>query len=327
MLDCMDEKKPLLSIEGAAGIFVGLVAALADLNWEVRTVLVVFAIGLVVHIAQRFPIEKVVTRFALAVGVIGALVLVTWRPIWEGFHKDFPEVGGETALYRIIQAAVALAIGVAFNFFIIRPRGRGWRVIPAQLIALGVCVAGAGLLAALVGVIWQYQQNRAMGITGEIGPNLLPGPNRPQIAQNRPPPALPPPAPQTALPPPPTAPFVSGYALTQAGIRALADEAFKIKDVLPSLTVMRQSNENSATTLAAQIVMAFGRGGVQSGIGMGQLGGPSETGLIILSDDPEHLPPPAAALKKALEVIGLKVNVIQRKVGTFQFFVGPDPNS
>jgi len=120
---------------------------------------------------------------------------------------------------------------------------------------------------------------------------------------------------------------VSGYALTAAGAHALAEEAFKIKDVLPSLVVYLQTNDNSGRTFANEIVRAFSIGGISSMINFGQLAGPSETGLIVLFDDPNNLPPPAKALKGALEAIGLKVRVIERKVGTFQFFVGPDPGS
>jgi hypothetical protein len=173
-------------------------------------------------------------------------------------------------------------------------------------------------------LIWQYQQNRAMGISSEHGLVLLPQIDRPRLEQSAPAPALPAPEITTTSEPRPN-PYVNGYALTQRGIRVLAEEAYKLKDALPSVTVMRQNNEQTAATLASQMVTAFSRGGISSSVGFGQLGGPSETGLIILFDDPEHLPEPADKLKQALEYIGLKVTVIQRKVGTFQFFVGPEP--
>jgi hypothetical protein len=57
------------------------------------------------------------------------------------------------------------------------------------------------------------------------------------------------------------------------------------------------------------------------------LGGPTETGPIILFDDPDNLPPAAVALKAALEKAGMRVTVIKRAVGAFQFYVGPDPDS
>jgi hypothetical protein len=119
---------------------------------------------------------------------------------------------------------------------------------------------------------------------------------------------------------------MSGYNLTGAGVRALADEAFKIKGDLTDLVVRMQTNDETGRGLATNIVRAFSRGGISSQLGFGQLGGPKEMGAIILVDDPQHLPLPAAALKSALEKVGMHVTVIQRAVGTFQFYVGPDPN-
>jgi hypothetical protein len=79
----------------------------------------------------------------------------------------------------------------------------------------------------------------------------------------------------------------------------LSDEAFKIKDVLPNLTILLQNNDNSGRGLASAIARAFSIGGIQSSIGFGQLGGPTETGPIILFDDPEKLPEAAVKLKAA----------------------------
>jgi hypothetical protein len=339
----MEEKRPLLSIEGAISILVGLLAAAADMSWELRAILVAFAIGLAIHISRRFVPSNVAKRLGFAITGIVGLVLVTWRPIWEGFHKDFPSVTGETALSRIIIAAVVCAVGYSGYRLLIRPRGRGYRLIPAQLMAFGASVIGLGLFAVAIGLLWQFQQNRMMGITVENSPTLLPAPNNPQITQAPAPPALPPPttapspepvqqvnrqpAPQPTAEPQPQSPLMSGYALTPAGSRVLANEAFKIKDVLPNLTVFLQSNDNSGRPLATEIVRAFSIGGIPSTLNFGQLGGPTEKGVIILFDDPEKLPEAATQLKGALEKAGMRVTVIKRAVGTFQFYVGPDPNS
>jgi hypothetical protein len=335
----MEENRPLLSIEGAISIMVGLLAAAADMSWELRAILVAFAIGLAIHISRRVAPINAVKRFGFAIGGVVGLIVVTWRPIWEGFHKDFPEVTGETALSRIIIAVVVCAVGFAGYRFLIRPRGRGYRLIPAQLMAFGVSVIGLGLFAVAVGLLWQFQQNRAMGITIENSPTLLPAPNTPQITQAPAPQALPAPSQEVPLQPSPqpaatpgapavqpAEPLMIGYNLTAAGVRALAEEAFRIKTVLTDLVVRLQTNDESGRALASNIVRAFSRGGISSQIGFGQLGGPKEMGAIILFDDPEHLPPPAEALKAALEKVGMHVTVIKRTVGAFQFYVGPDPN-
>jgi hypothetical protein len=174
-------------------------------------------------------------------------------------------------------------------------------------------------------VIWQFQHNRAMGITAD-GPKLLTGPDRPLIAQGPLPPALPPPASAQPLEPQSTA-LIDRYALTPAGVKALANEAYKIKSALPVLDILREASDGTSVGLASQIVTALNRGGIVASTGFGHLAGPSETGLIILAEDPEHLAEPAAKLKQALENIGLTVHVLQRKMVGFQFFVGPDPNS
>jgi hypothetical protein len=107
----MDDKKPLLSLEGAAGIFFGLAAAIGELSWAFRTILLGFAVGLAIHIARKLPIKEML-RFVSATIAIAILGAATWRPIWEGFHKDFPDVSGETVLSRIIMAAAFVTIGV-----------------------------------------------------------------------------------------------------------------------------------------------------------------------------------------------------------------------
>jgi hypothetical protein len=50
------------------------------------------------------------------------------------------------------------------------------------------------------------------------------------------------------------------YGLTQAAIKARANEAFKIKDVLPNAEVMRQNNDGTSNMLASQTVTALSGG-------------------------------------------------------------------
>jgi hypothetical protein len=206
-------------------------------------------------------------------------------------------------------------------------------LIPAQLIAFGGSLIAVGFVAASIGLLWQFQLNREMGITSKVGPNLLPNVRSvPQIPQSPAEQALPAPnnpeLPTTSQPQPQTStPLMSGYNLTSAGSRVLADEAFKLKSILPDLIVYLQNNDNSGRALAGSIVRAFSIGGIQSTINFGQLGGPTETGPIILTDDPDKLPEPAAKLKAALEKVGMNVTVIKKASVSFQFFIGPDPNS
>lgn len=318
------DRSPLLSVEGAISIFFGLVAALANLGWELRTLLVAFAALLAVHIGRRIN-TGALKRLSLVVAGVSGLIVVTWRPIWESFHKDFPDVTGETVLFRIIIAAVISAIGMMGYWFFIRSRSRGLGLIPAQLIAFGVWVIGFGLVAAAIGVIWQFRQNQSLGITPYIVPGRLSSTDQPQITQT--PRALPTPNSPEASNQPQSPQLTNGYGLTPAGIRVLADEAFKIKETLPSVIVFRLAMDGTANSLANQIVTGLERGGIQSSISVGRLAGPNEIGVMIIFDDPEKLPEPAAKLKQALERSGLGVTLVKRPVGSFQLFVGPNPEN
>jgi hypothetical protein len=327
-------------MEGVITLIAALFFWEAEVNWELRCFGVLVTSILAIHAARRMGIG-VYKKAALAFAVIAVLLSSTWRPIWTSFHGDFPSVTGETVLSRIIIFCALCAVGVAGYAFLLRPRREGRRLIPAQLMAFGVSMVAVGVVAAAIGLLWQFQQNRAMGITIENSPTLLPAPNVPQITQEAPAPALPPPspvsspepqpspqlAPQPFAKPQPASPLMDGYALTAAGSRVLADEAFKIKGVLTGLTVWLQNNDNSGRALATEIVRAFSIGGIPSSLNFGQLGGPTERGPIILFDDPEKLPEAATQLKAALEKAGMRVSVIKRAVGTFQFYIGPDPNS
>jgi hypothetical protein len=72
------------------------------------------------------------------------------------------------------------------------------------------------------GLVWQFRQNWNAGTTPAGGPvfSLVP----PQIQTPTPNPALPPPNPT------PPASFFSEYNLTEAGVKALVDELYAIKD-------------------------------------------------------------------------------------------------
>jgi hypothetical protein len=317
-----NRRKTSISFEALVGLFVALLAGVAELSWELRTLGVLFASLVSVHIAKRFD-GALLKKIVIAAAAIGLLLISTWRPTWKSFHEDFPTITGETVLSRIIIFVALFAAGLAAYAFLFRSRREGRRLIPAQLMAFGMCLVALGAAAGAIGLLWQFQQNREMEILSKVGPNLLPAPDIPQIAQTPVLQALPAPEPQSQQ----AVSLMSGYGLTAAGIRVLAEEAFKMKGILPGLTVYLQTNDETGRGLATSITRALSRGGIPSTINFGQLGGPSETGPIILFDDPKNLPEPAARLKAALEKVGMRVTVLPRPVGTFQFYVGPDPNS
>lgn len=319
--DCdfwMDENKPQLSIEGALGIIVGIVAATAAMGWELRSILVAFAIVLVVHIARRIS-GGATSRLGIAVAVIAALILVTWRPIWEDFHKNFPAIGGEAALSRVIIAAVVFAIGLAGYWSIIRPRGKGWRVIPVQLMIFGACVGGLGLVATAVGIIWQVQQNWANGMKPSA-PIFTVGP--PQITQREPPPALPAPQPSPQ-------PFFSDYNLTEAGIGALAEELYKVRSGLTGrIEVDRMSTDGTSGGFISNFSRACDKAGIECPVANVHPNSPDEKGLMIYISDINKPPEPAQVLQATLLKIGVDVPFVARPgygPMTFSLFAGPKP--
>jgi hypothetical protein len=75
-----------LSIEGALGLLAGIVVAVAELNWWVRGILVAVAIGILLHLVWRIPLDAHI-RFLTGIAGTALLLAVTWHPIWEDFHK------------------------------------------------------------------------------------------------------------------------------------------------------------------------------------------------------------------------------------------------
>jgi hypothetical protein len=213
----MQERGHLLSLEAAITLVAGLVVGLVpDMEWWFRFLGVLMTVVLAIHTGkrmERWPVSRIL--FPLFITVI--LIVGTWRPIWLGFHETFPGVTEETALAKIIEGLALFASGSAGYFFILRPRSiRGYKLLPAQVIAFGCIMIGVGLLTAGIGLIWQFRQNWNAGTTPAGAPvfSLVP----PQIQQPAPHPALPPPN-ATA----PT-PFFSGYNLSDAGITQFRSE-------------------------------------------------------------------------------------------------------
>jgi len=167
-----------ISTEACIGILLGLVAWVIELTWEIRGLFTLIAAALVVHIARRLEYNRLI-RAAIATILICILVAGTYRPIWAGFRDDFPEIGSETDLFRIIQFSVVAACAIAGYIFLVRPRGKeGYRVLPAQLIAFGAVVVAVGFVPIAIGLAWQFRQRRPNRGAGSGRGRSAKSPNR-----------------------------------------------------------------------------------------------------------------------------------------------------
>jgi hypothetical protein len=317
---------PPLSLEALIGLFAGFFLGLVEMNWELRSLGVLLTAALAIHIAKRLDVG-LLRKIGFAACAIALLVLGTYHPIWVSFHEDFPTVTGETALSRIIEFFSLAVSGIAAYIFLIRPRGKkDYRVLPAQLIAFGAVVMTAGLIPipVAIGLGWQFQQNWAAGIKPSGAPvfTLVP----PQITQTTGPLALPPPqqqAPQTqffSLP---------DYNLTEAGVTALADELYKIRDALGHrIELDRMSTEGTAAGFISNFGRACDRAGVECPVGTFHPNAPDEKGLMIYVVDPNKPPTSAQELQATLLKLGIDVPFVARAGFDplrFALFVGPKP--
>jgi hypothetical protein len=310
------------SIETLVGVFVGLLVGLVEMSWEFRSFGVLIASGLAIHIAKRLDAE-IWAKIIVAVVAIGILVLGTARPIWTSFHADFPEATSEIVLSRIILFGALATCCFAGYVFVVRPLGReGYRVFPAQLIAFGISMIGVGLLTALAGLGWQFQQNWAAGIKPSGAPTFTLVP--PQITQSPPLQALPPPQKQISQ-----TPFFSDYNLTESGVSALADELYKARDILGKRVELdRMSTDGSAGGFIGNFGRACDRAGVDCPIGNVHPNSPDEKGIMIYVIDPSRPPESAQELRRILRKIGIDVPFVARPgfgPTTFSLFVAPRP--
>ncbi len=312
---------PPLSFEAAFGLFVALVVGVVEMNWELRSLGVLFAAGLAVHIAKQLD-AGLARKIGFAVIAIGVLFVGTYHPIWVSFHEDFPAVTAETVLSRIIMFCGLAASGVAGYIFLIRPRGKeGYRVLPAQVMAFGACVIGAGFATVLIGLVWQFQQDWAAGTkpTGAPVFSVVP----PQITQTPSPLALP--APQPATP----TPFFSDYNLTDAGVTVLAQELYKSRDVLGRIVELnRMATDGTASGFLSNFGRACDQAGVDCPVNMAHPNSPDEKGLLIYVLDANNPPDAAKELKSILLKLGIDVPFMPRPGFSppyFTLFVGPKP--
>jgi len=316
------KRSTLLSLEGTISLAVGFYLGLADMTWELRALGVMVTSLLVLDVTRRIE-RSIWIKLAILIGGVGLLVNGTWARIWQGFHESFPAVTAETVLFRIIVAASIAVCCIAAYTFLIRPWGKeGYRVLPAQLIAFGMSIVGVGFLTALVGLGWQFQQNWAAGIKPSGAPvfTLVP----PQITQTTAHLALP--SPQQ---PASQTPFFSDYNLTEAGVTALADELYKIRDALGKKAELdRMSTEGTAAGFIGNFGRACDRAGVDCPVGTFHPNSPDEKGLMIYVVDPNKPPASAQELRAALLKLGIDVPFVARAGFDplrFALFVGPKP--
>jgi hypothetical protein len=316
-------RRPAFSFEALFGVLVGLLVGLVEMNWELRSLGVIFTTGLAVHLARRLE-HGISAKIAFATVPIGLLVLGTYHPIWMSFHEDFPTVTEDAALSRIVEFCTLVICAFAAYVLLIRPQGKeSYRVLPAQLIAFGAIVMAAGLISVAIGLAWQFKQNWSSGVSPTGAPVPLPREFRtPQIPQSSSAAALPPPERNASQ-------FFSGYDLTPTGIHALADELYKLKESINSrINLQRTSSERSSTSMMSNIYTACERAGINCVISDGRPNSPDESGLMIYVADPNNPTDSAKAIQTVLERLGVHVPFIARSgIGPNDFilFVGPAP--
>jgi hypothetical protein len=316
------EKAYLLSTEAAVTLVTGLIVGLIpEMPWWLRGLGVLGTIVLALHTGKR--IERRVWKIAFPAGATILLVVGTWDSIWLGFHHAFPRIAEQETLATIIEFFAVSASCVAGYVFLLRPRGKeGYKVLPAQVMAFGACVAVFGFITIAIGLAWQFQQNWAAGIkpTGAPVFSLVP----PQITQTAPPLALPPPQQQA-----PQTPFFSDYNLTEAGVTALADELYKVRDALErAVELNRMGTEGTATPFIGSFGRACDRAGVDCPVRNIHPNSPDEKGLMIYLAEPNKPPAAAKELQAVLLKLGIDVPFVARPgfgPPTFTLFVGPKP--
>jgi hypothetical protein len=213
-----------------------------------------------------------------------------------------------------------LASGIAGYTFLLRPSAkRGYRVLPAQVIAFGFCVMAFGMVTVGIGLAWQFQQNWAAGTgpTGAPVPTFTVGP--PQITQ----------VPATPALPAPQQPFFSGYNLTEAGVIALANEFYKIRDSISRrIELGRMPTDPTAGALIGNLGRACDQAAIDCPVAGIHPNSPSERGIMIYVADPSNPPEAAKKVQSVLRVIGLDIPFVARQglePDKFNLFIGPGP--
>jgi hypothetical protein len=69
----------------------GVAAAIFELGWVSRLMLIAFAVGLTIFAARRHSAHPVL-RTSVAAVVVALLLVFSARPIWLDFHRTFPNI-------------------------------------------------------------------------------------------------------------------------------------------------------------------------------------------------------------------------------------------
>lgn len=314
--------KALLSVEAAVTLVCGLIVGLIpDMDWSLRALGVVGTSGLALHTARR--LSRISLKVLFPIAAMSFLALGTWHSIWKGFHDAFPTVTGEDALSKIIEFAAIAVSGVAGYFFLLRPRAKwGYRVLPAQVMAFGICLIGVGFLTTLIGLGWQFRQNWAAGVRPSGAPTFTLVP--PQITQSPGLPALPAPGEPASQ-----TPYFSDYNLTEQGVSALADELFKERGALgSSIELGRLATDGTAGGFVSNFGRACDRAGIECPVSNVHPNAPDEKGLMIYVGDLSKPPASAEVLRSVLLKLGIDVPFTPRlglPPERFIFLAGPRP--
>src|SRR5436190_21365909 len=125
----------------------GIAAVVFHLDWTTRSILVAAAIGLIVFAALRHSAHPIIRAVVAATATI-IFIGLSWRPIWEDFHKEYPATPPQVAaLYAILVGIVVAAFLLTYRL-IARPITEGRRTLDPFL---AVALLGAVLVAAGIG--------------------------------------------------------------------------------------------------------------------------------------------------------------------------------
>lgn len=90
------QKQPFSRSDYIAGFgaILGMVAALGDLDWITRIILILTSMGLVIYGAWHHTGHPF-KRAGVAAFVIAAIGFITWRPVWDDFIKKHPTLAND----------------------------------------------------------------------------------------------------------------------------------------------------------------------------------------------------------------------------------------
>lgn len=93
----------------------GVAAVVIELNWAARGFLVLLTIGFIGYVVFHHQ-AHILWRLTIGLGFIACLIFFSWRPIWEDFHRAYPDMKIEPVHLTIsglsgvlLCAALALA--------------------------------------------------------------------------------------------------------------------------------------------------------------------------------------------------------------------------